>query len=36
VNLVKPLHRPLSQLVALFELALHAQADEVKSRLMQL
>ncbi len=36
VNLVKPLHRPLSQLVALFEQALHAQADEVKRRLLQL
>ena len=36
VNLVKPLHRPLSQLVALFEQALHAQAAEVKRRLLQL
>lgn len=36
VNLVKPLHRPLSQLVAPFEQALKAQADIVRQRLQRL
>ncbi|WP_317203581.1 LysR family transcriptional regulator [Janthinobacterium sp.] len=36
VNVVKPLHRPLSQLVALFEQSLRAQADAIAAQIARL